>query len=193
MGFHVIFTKYFKFPPLAFRRCMRLSCQVLDSSQDRLALILARFPRKALRNAHESLAKYISKGSSEDTVLTAEKSFKFSGPYCRTGPAKLTNRSARTKRYHTYRAFLAFYRNYRSLQQDGCHHRQLGIWTIVGIFHKYQSIFRHKRPVNLESVYTKFNLFALIYWKGMKLGGYDRHICTNRFWHRVNLSLIHDS
>ena len=34
--------------------------------------------------------------------------------------------------------------------------------------------------INYERVYTKFNFFALIYWKDMKLGGYDMHICTNR-------------
>ena len=34
--------------------------------------------------------------------------------------------------------------------------------------------------INYERVYTKFNFFALIYWKDMKLGGCDIHICTNR-------------
>ena len=50
----------------------------------------------------------------------------------------------------------------------------------VGYFRNYQSIFGHKRAANLEKVYTRFNFFAWIYWKGMKLGEYDKHTYKNR-------------
>ena len=49
--------------------------------------------------------------------------------------------------------------------------------------------FRHKGPVNLEEVYTKFNFFVLVHWKGMKLGRYMTYTYVRTvLWHRVNLS-----
>ena len=84
---------------------LRKSCQLLDLSQARLAQILARFPRKAPRNPHESLANFLHLVKFPVVFLYLRTIFlnafqkslpKSCGPYWKVRPAKLTNRIVRT-------------------------------------------------------------------------------------------------